>query len=134
MATVAGRVDVDAQKRGDASKKPDGGKKPGAHMKASEDADEGKPQFGPRGHIAGGLFGKLYSEERRKLIDEAKGDDEEAQRALIAHDKAALDEVIEELDDEEIVKSVQMIILIGNNFELDSTEATTLMNISSSTD
>jgi len=45
MAPVAGRVDVDAQKRGYASKKPGG--------------EEGAPQFAPVARFAIGAFGAL---------------------------------------------------------------------------
>ena len=80
LALVVGSVDVDAQTRGDANKKP-GGK-------------EGKSQIGPLVHIAGGLFGELYPDERIELIDEAKGGDEEARAALMADDIVVLEEVI----------------------------------------
>jgi len=94
LALVAGSLDVDAQTRGDASKKPGG--------------EEGKPQIGPLVHIAGGLFGELYPDERGELIDEAKGGDEEAQEALIADDIVALEEVIEGLKDEETKKWIRL--------------------------
>ena len=113
LALVAGSVDVDAQKRGDAGKKPDGGKKPGAHQMAPEGADEGKPQISPLVHIAGGLFGELYPDERGELIDEAKAGDEEARKALIADDKAALEEVLEGLEDAETLKWIEFGMRIG---------------------
>ena len=38
----------------------------------------------------------MYSDERRDLIDEAKGGDEEAEKALLADDIAALEEALDD--------------------------------------
>ena len=99
LALIAGSVDVEAQKRGDANKEPGG--------------EGGKLQIGPLVHIAGGFFGELYPDERGELIDEAKGGDEEAQKALMADNMVAVEAVLEGLQEAETVKWIEFGMRIG---------------------
>ena len=84
LALLAGSMDVEAQKRGKANNPPGGGKKPGAHQKAPEGAETGKPHIAPVARLAIRAFGALDPEERKDLAEAAEEGDEEALEELRA--------------------------------------------------
>ena len=86
LALLAGSMDVEAQKRGKVGL-------PG-------DSDDDAPQIAPVAHLAIGAFSQLDPEERKDLAEAAEEGDEEALEELRAERVAAIQSMIEALEDE----------------------------------
>ena len=117
LALLAGSMDVEAQKRGKADGPPGGGKKPGAHQKAPEGAETGKPHIAPIARLAIGAFGALDPEERKNLAEAAEEGDEEALGELRADRVEAIDAMLGALEDPASRKLVELGMTLAITFQ-----------------
>ena len=91
--------------------------RPGAHQKAPEGAETGKPHIAPIARLAIGAFGALDPEERKNLAEAAEEGDEEALGELRADRVEAIEAMLGALEDPASRKLVELGMTLAITFQ-----------------
>ena len=103
-------MDVEAQKRG--------------KVDLPGNSDDDAPQIAPGAHLAIGAFSQLDPEERKDLGEAAEEGDEEAKEELCTEGTAAIEAMIEALEDKDARRLIGLGMMLANSYIYNAEDGT----------